>query len=90
MSEWKRLAVPRGRARRAATTHFDQGILTSAILSKTISRFPFNVAIGWQAGQKERDRENLSAHSLWLPKRPLHAHNGLMVVHVGILIPPWW
>ena len=44
-SEWKRLAVPCGRAGSAANTHYDQDILTSAIVWKIIPRFPFSVRI---------------------------------------------
>ena len=46
--EGKRLAVPCARADSTANAHYDQDILTSAIGWKPISRFPFNVNIGFR------------------------------------------
>ena len=46
-SEWKRSAVPCGRAGSAANMHYDQDILTSAVVLKIIPRFPFSVRIGF-------------------------------------------
>jgi len=45
-SEWRRLAVPCGRAGSASNAHYDQDILASVTVCKKNPRFPFHVKIG--------------------------------------------